>query len=166
MSHKYENHQQLNLKGYAMDTSTMSGDRAVVIIVQHDQVLLIHRIKSDREYYVLPGGHVEAEETVESACIREVWEETGLRIHLKQHVTTFENNGRREHYFVGFTAMGGEPKLGGPERGRHSPEDSYELEWVDGSRLHEINLQPAQIVPVCRGCVEKYGTRSQEYLRN
>ncbi len=38
--------------------------------VEHRKVLLIHRIREDREYWVLPGGSVEHWESPEEACCR------------------------------------------------------------------------------------------------
>lgn len=52
------------------------------IIFQQDRksVLLVKR--RDVPVWVLPGGGIESGETPEQAVIREVWEETGLRVHL------------------------------------------------------------------------------------
>lgn len=138
-----------------MNTTVKPGDRAVAVIVRNAQVLLIHRKKSGREYYVLPGGHVEAGEDLETACLREVWEETGLTITLREKLTTIENNGRTEHYFFGFS-LEGEPKLGSPERERHSLDDQYELKWVGVNRLKDIELLPVQMRQICIDAISKH----------
>jgi ADP-ribose pyrophosphatase YjhB (NUDIX family) len=54
--------------------------RAAAIIIDKESLLLLHRIKEDREYWVLPGSSVEAGESDKAACHREVREETGLII--------------------------------------------------------------------------------------
>ena len=54
-----------------------------------DELLLIHRIKDDREYWVFPGGSIEMGESKESAIIREVYEETSLT--AKNPIFAFEN---------------------------------------------------------------------------
>jgi len=56
----------------------MSNKRVSAIIIKKEKILLIHRIKPGTEYFVLPGGSVEASENNRDALLREVKEETGL----------------------------------------------------------------------------------------
>ena len=49
------------------------------VVFHDDEVVLIKRGHEPfKEHYALPGGFVELDETVESACAREALEETGL----------------------------------------------------------------------------------------
>lgn len=50
------------------------------LVYRGSQVLLQKRVKPDWQGYALPGGHVEAGESIVDAVIREMQEETGLRI--------------------------------------------------------------------------------------
>ena len=61
----------------------MTGARAVAVVRQGNQVLVIKRYYDGRDYAVLPGGGVEPGESFEEAAIRELWEESTLhaRIH-------------------------------------------------------------------------------------
>lgn len=53
----------------------------VLCLVQHeDAYLLQDRIKKDWQGYTLPGGHVEAGESIVDAVVREIKEETGLMV--------------------------------------------------------------------------------------
>lgn len=53
----------------------------VLCLVQHeDAYLLQDRIKKDWQGYTLPGGHVEAGESIVDAVVREIKEETGLTV--------------------------------------------------------------------------------------
>lgn len=52
--------------------------RAAALIVTDDGVVTVRHVKSGRSYHLLPGGGVEAGETVGAALVREVREETGL----------------------------------------------------------------------------------------
>jgi ADP-ribose pyrophosphatase YjhB (NUDIX family) len=55
-----------------------------VAIIQNKQVLLTKR--PDFGVWCLPGGHVDAGESVAQAAIREAFEETGLKIQLNRLV--------------------------------------------------------------------------------
>ena len=54
---------------------------AFVINPQNKKILLVKH--NDYEKWVQPGGHIENDETPEEAAIREVYEETGIKITLK-----------------------------------------------------------------------------------
>ena len=123
-------------------------DRVVALIADNGKLLLVHRWKNGYEYYVLPGGGIEPGETLEQACIREVMEETGLRVTINKKIKTFKNMGRIEHYFL-VTCQSGEPKIGSPEKERRSDDNKYELEWIDQDTLMKISLKPEQVLTIC-----------------
>lgn len=50
------------------------------LIVQGDNVLLMHRNKFGHQYYTLIGGAIRPGETQDQALVREVFEETGFTI--------------------------------------------------------------------------------------
>ena len=129
-------------------------DRAIALIIHGEHVLLMHRRKEGREYYVLPGGKLKAGETPEDGCIREAKEETGLTITLARKLATLQNLGRTEHYFLAATHEG-VVCLGGPEKERNSPENYYSVTWVSVECLKEINLLPPEIGPICIACVRE-----------
>lgn len=54
--------------------------RAATIILDGDQVILMHRIHKDKKYYTFPGGGLEPGETVKQAALREAGEETSLEV--------------------------------------------------------------------------------------
>jgi 8-oxo-dGTP pyrophosphatase MutT (NUDIX family) len=55
---------------------------SAAIFDEQGRILLTKR--SDNGQWCLPGGAVDPGETVAAACEREVWEETGLRVHVKR----------------------------------------------------------------------------------
>ena len=126
----------------------MKKNRATAIIIRNGKLLLIHRQKPGRDFYVLPGGGVEIEESFEEACIREVKEETGLDVlalHLVSRYITLE---KEENYYVTEVNLA-EPVLGGAEAKRQSLEDSYKFSWVDAAQLENLNLLPRAARRIC-----------------
>ena len=62
---------------------------AVVYLTDGRLVLVQRKHAPYKGWWALPGGGVEVGETVEQACIREVREETGLKIQLQHLVGVF-----------------------------------------------------------------------------
>lgn len=122
----------------------MSRDRAGVIIVHEGNILLMYRKKGDAEYYCIPGGHIEAGETVEEAAIREIKEETTLDVELTEFMIELKNQDRNETYFFSknFT---GSVELSGEEAERNSAEDEFDLNWVPISMLSKLLIYPEQL---------------------
>jgi 8-oxo-dGTP diphosphatase len=123
-------------------------NRSAALIIRDAKLLLFHRQKPGRDYYSLPGGGVEWDESFEEACIREVKEETGLEVLSLQLLRKYITQEKEENYFLARVSPG-EPVLGGAEALRNSPQDHYAFEWVDAGRLVEINLQPASARTIC-----------------
>ncbi len=63
----------------------------IIIENQEGQILIGKRKGSHAPYYSIPGGHIEMGETFEAAAIKEVEEETGLKIKNPQ-VFSVTNN--------------------------------------------------------------------------
>ena len=67
----------------------------VIIENEHGEVLLMRRnTEPFKDTWVLPGGFVEAGETVEQAALREVKEEVGLDITLNRLLGVYSTPGR------------------------------------------------------------------------
>jgi len=65
--------------------------RAAAIIRKNDDVLLVRHTKDGMTYWLLPGGGVKFGETVEEALRREVKEETGLEVSVKELVLAHDS---------------------------------------------------------------------------
>jgi ADP-ribose pyrophosphatase YjhB (NUDIX family) len=76
------------------------------IILDRNRVLMVERGKPPLQgYWSLPGGVLEAGETLEEGLRREILEETGLEIHARGVVEIFERimrdaAGRPEYHYV------------------------------------------------------------------
>lgn len=92
------------------------------------QVLMVNNTDHD-DSWSLPGGEVEENETLEQATIREVKEETGLVVKLKDVASINERffEHKNEHVlFITFNAevIGGDISI-------ENPNEISEIKWVD-----------------------------------
>ena len=128
--------------------------RAVALIYDQNQILLMLRRKNGKEYATLPGGGIEEGETPAEACAREVLEEVNLTVTVGEQVLELDNlhgaNPSHEHYFL-CRVVSGEMRLGdGPEGIRQSEDNWYQPAWVALDRLEEVNLVPEQVRELVR----------------
>jgi ADP-ribose pyrophosphatase YjhB (NUDIX family) len=117
------------------------GFRASAVIIKNDKILLMHQIYKGEDFYNLPGGGLENNETLEQACRREVREETGLKVKIKKLIYILDTPSRLNFVFRCYYRKG-RVKLGGPEQARMNLNDQYSLAWIDINKLKKINLQP------------------------
>ncbi len=125
--------------------------RTLVFLVRGKEVLLIRR---PLQAYPFPGlyngigGHVERGEDILSAAIREVEEETGLRVkslQLRAILTVAHSQLGPDSQATGREDEPGALVfifVGHPSRGRTVPGEAGELRWVDLDRLHELDVVP------------------------
>ncbi len=126
-------------------------ERVRAIIKEGENILLIHRIKKGREYWVFPGGGVEKTDTDHNlALIRECDEELGVDVQVGDLFTTYEfGEADKEQceYFYFCEITGGKLGTGsGPEfqEGTHY-EGMYALEWVSLKDFSLKNIQPEDV---------------------
>lgn len=130
----------------------MTKNRAGGLLFKANKILLIHRIKDRKEYWVIPGGGVEAGENFEEAIKREMFEEASVAVEIKEKALEFESTfvkGAKEVYFI-LNLVAGEPKLNpeGPEAIRmlqSNQENFYELVWVPLSEISNYLLCPEEV---------------------
>ena len=122
--------------------------RAAGIVIRDKSVLLIHRINHGKEYYVFPGGGVEDDETPEQAAIREVIEETSLKVGLNKPLYGLTYDDDSEQYFFLCDYIAGEPQLGEAneaEEMRRSNENYYEPKWYSIDQLPTLLVYPLEV---------------------
>ena len=112
-------------------------------IKKNGKTLMIHRIKREGDMMYEKwngiGGKFNAGESPEDCVVREVWEESGLKIKnpLLKGIISFPNNlstGEDWYVFV-FIAAKFSGKLKENEEGH--------LDWIDDDKLLTLNIQPA-----------------------
>jgi 8-oxo-dGTP diphosphatase len=118
--------------------------RAAIIVIREGKILLMHRKRNDSEYYVIPGGHIEEGESPEVTAKRELREETDIEAGIDFLFLENEDGGWHNYFYMAKNATG-EARFGGEEFERNNEQNHYELEWIELSKLPEINLLPIQV---------------------
>lgn len=125
--------------------------RVRAVIIEEDKVLFIHRIRCEKEYWVLPGGGVEEEDAdLETALRRECMEELGVEVEIGELFTKtyFELEGeKQEQYIFRCLIKGGKLGTGnGPEYQEDGGyEGSFEVEWLHRDELLRRHILPGEI---------------------
>lgn len=81
----------------------MSDKRSVLttdgLVTKQDKVLLVKRdIEPFKGFWVLPGGHVDYNEKVEQALRREIKEELGIKVQIKNLIGVYSDPERDPRY--------------------------------------------------------------------
>jgi 8-oxo-dGTP diphosphatase len=74
--------------------------RAGIVLIEDGKVALIERHRAGLDYYVFPGGGVDAGETAQQAAIREAMEELGVEVAIKQMVAVIHFDQSTQVYFL------------------------------------------------------------------
>lgn len=113
------------------------------IIIDGDEVLLMFRRKIKdgivNEYYAIPGGGKEENETIEECVKREINEEFNLDIEVKDYLGKVEDD-KNIGYIYSAKIIGGTLKLGGEELDHNKEDNYYEVQRVKLSEIENINL--------------------------
>ena len=121
----------------------MKGDRATSLVFKDNQVLMIFRRENGSEYYVLPGGGIEDNETLEYAVIRELSEETSINASFDKKLISIKDDvsGRMNHICL-CKYISGAPKLAADsvEVSRTSDKNTYNPMWVDINKIKNLTL--------------------------
>jgi len=118
--------------------------RVAGVIIKDNIILLMRRVRDEREYYIFPGGGVEENESIEEAIIREIKEELSINPEIEKLLFEIENQGRQEYYYL-IKEFSGQLKLGGEEKQRMNENNQYYPVWIKLDRLANLgNLYPQE----------------------
>ena len=124
------------------------------IVNYNDKIVLIHRIKTKddgtvRDYYVTPGGKIEENESHEEALRREIKEELGIEIEIKDLCLELDDRDYNDsfQYFYNCNYKTGELGTGdGPEfTDKENYKGVFEIVLIDKKEISELNLVPEKI---------------------
>lgn len=121
------------------------GKLSTLCYIEKDgKYLMLHRNAKKNDVnegkWIGVGGHFEEDESPEECLLREVKEETGLNLtsyRYRAMVTFVSGNGVTEYMSL-FTADGFE--------GEQIPCNEGDLEWVEISRIEELNLWEGDLI--------------------
>ncbi|MEV7403973.1 NUDIX domain-containing protein [Streptomyces sp. NPDC091267] len=107
------------------------------------RLLVIH--KTDNDLWALPGGGHDIGERIAETAVREVDEETGIKVEVDgivglytdpEHVLAYTDGEVRQQFSICFRAH----PVGGDLR---TSSESKEVRWVDPADLFELNIHPS-----------------------
>lgn len=126
---------------------------SVTAVVQDGagRLLVIH--KTDNDLWALPGGGHDIGERVADTVVREVEEETGIRVQVEglvglytdpDHVLEYDDGEVRQQFSICFRAR----PVGGRLR---TSSESKEVRWVDASDLDALTIHPSMRLRIEHG---------------
>ena len=120
------------------------------IIIENDYVYLMfrRRIKENgemKEYYVIPGGGINENETLEENVKREVKEEFSVDVKINGYIGKDESEETIANFFS-CSIISGTPKLGGEELDRCTESNYYEVRKVKIEDLDKIDVMGKDII--------------------
>ena len=131
---------------------------ARAVIIHKDNVYLLFRRKikksKTKEYYALPGGHLEKGETNEDCVIREVKEELSIDVKILSFLGTVEKKNHLD-YIYNCEYLNGKLELGGEEKEHNNPNNYYEIRKVNIQDIEKINLYPGNLNMIKKALLER-----------
>ena len=120
------------------------------IIIEDDYVYAMfrRRIKDDgtvKEYYVIPGGGIEENETLEENVTREMKEEFSVDVKIDGYLGKDEGEDSIAHFFA-CSITNGIPCLGGEELERCTESNYYEIRKVPIKDLDKIDILSTDMI--------------------
>ena len=120
--------------------------RVILYNKENKAVLLIHRFKNGRNYWVIPGGGAKGNETPVETAIREINEELSIQLKPAALNQLFEYKSQEdEHFFYAEIYFIAAPEISGEEKERSNNANVYQPDWVAVKDLTQINLMPPKI---------------------
>lgn len=113
------------------------------IIIEDGKILTMFRRRiingQTKEYYVIPGGGQESNETLEENVKRELKEECSIEIKILGYLGKEEKDAGIAHFFH-CQIIKGTPKLGGEELERMTKENYYEIRYISIEEIDKIDI--------------------------
>jgi ADP-ribose pyrophosphatase YjhB (NUDIX family) len=124
--------------------------RVAALIVRADQILLVEHRKRGQRYWVLPGGRLQGDETLEAALRRELREELALEASVRRLVIVGEMLAPDRHV----VSLIFETEIGDGLEPRLDQRDPVLAgwQWVSADQLPRLDFRPP-IADAVRGVI-------------
>lgn len=103
------------------------------MVIDRDKILMVKSKESGK--WSIPSGEIELGESPQQACVREVWEETGFRVCVKEQLHTkniqIGNYEVTSHYFLC-------ELISGSSCFQDSDNEIEEITWKTEAELKEL----------------------------
>jgi ADP-ribose pyrophosphatase YjhB (NUDIX family) len=132
---------------------------AVSAFVRDDRGRILMIRRTDNDKYSIPGGGLEAGETVTAAVIREVREETGIDVEVSglvgifsnpDHVIAYDDGEVRQEFSICFRA----DPIGGD---LCTSSESKEVLWIAPQDIPSLDVHPSIALRIERGLEQTDG---------
>lgn len=126
-----------------------------------DRLLIIH--KTDNDLWALPGGGHDIGERIADTVVREVEEETGIKVVVDgiiglytdpEHVLAYDDGEVRQQFSICFRAH----PVGGSLR---TSSESKEVRWMPPADLDDLDIHPSMRLRIQHGLDE---SRREPYI--
>ncbi len=112
--------------------------RVCAAIFRNEHILMVRHVHHGKNYWTLPGGAVESCESLHEAVIREVFEETNLRVKIGRYLFKEEYSLGTNYCFEAIAEDEEEIQLGSDPEEVAKPVDERILQEVAWRSLEEV----------------------------
>lgn len=126
------------------------GIRSATIVVKDGRVLLVGSKYKEGEFYLFPGGGIEFGETVKDAAVRETFEETGVKVKIKDlfHVNEYIYADDWNKRSVSMFFMAEVVEITNPETDDGGK--IKKINWIELKNLDNYDIKPKRVAEMLK----------------
>lgn len=111
------------------------------VVLKDDRILLIERWRDGQHYFSIPGGGQDPGETAEQTAIREIHEETTIKVEAERLLYEMHDRGGNRHFIYLCKYVSGEPHLPPEsEEAQAGPDNRFKPSWVAVEELSGLKF--------------------------
>lgn len=128
----------------------MTRPRACAAVINNSKILMVYHQSPSESYWTLPGGGLNGNETPEEAALREVKEETGLDVEIRQFLFTDQYELGLSYCYLARLTDSDIPSLGSDPEDSHLPKENQLLQAVAWCDLKEKqdDIQVSKVISI------------------